>query len=99
MSGIEVGNLNEIARVLADAARGFDEAGADAPDVPDAGASTGTIAELLASIADAMGTVTASAAMAADVVQANLGDYRAADESSGQQYLDVSGLIPRPEGE
>jgi len=96
VSELDVGNLNEVARVLATAAQGFEATSADAPELPDAGASTGSIAELLAAIADVMATVSKSAAVAADTVQANLGSYEETDQGNGQQFLDVTGLVLKP---
>lgn len=99
MSGIEVGDLGGVARILAAGAAGFESTSAAAPNVPDAGASTGVVADLLAALAEAMSTVTASAAVAADTVEGNRTAFRDADLGIGDTFLDVSGLFPIQRGE
>ena len=99
MSGVEVGDLGEVAGVLAAGAQGFEALSVDAPNVPDAGASTGVVADLLTALAEAMATVTTSAAVAADTVEANRTDFRDADLGIGDRFLDVSGLFPVRRGE
>lgn len=99
MSELEVGDLGAVRQTLASAAQGFDAMSADAPDVPDAGASTGVITDLLGALAEMMSTVTTSAAVAADTIGANHTSFRDADLGTGDRFLDVSGLFPIQRGE
>ncbi|MGF7124779.1 MULTISPECIES: hypothetical protein [unclassified Rhodococcus (in: high G+C Gram-positive bacteria)] len=99
MSGVEVGDLGAVARILVSGAEGFEAMSADAPNMPDAGASTGVVADLLTAVAEMMSTVATSAAVAADTVEANRTAFRDADLGTGDRFLDVSGLFPVQRGE
>ncbi|MDH6282277.1 hypothetical protein [Prescottella agglutinans] len=91
---LEVGDLGAVRETLASAAQGFEAMSANAPAVPDAGASTGAIIELLGAVAEMMSTVTVSAAVSADTIGANHTGFRDADLGTSDQFLDVSGLFP-----
>ncbi|TQF65787.1 hypothetical protein FK531_20370 [Rhodococcus spelaei] len=92
--GMMVDNLCELAVVLADGAQGFENLAVDAPAIPDAGASSGVVAELLVALSEAMSTAALSAANAADLVQANAAEFDATEGANAARVAGAKG-VPR----
>lgn len=82
LPGIEIGDLNEPARLLIENAQALDSSGDSAPGVPNAGPSTIFVGEAIASLAQAMSELMIASARAADAVQACDENYAAAEDAN-----------------
>ncbi|WP_027502338.1 hypothetical protein [Rhodococcus sp. UNC363MFTsu5.1] len=89
-SPMEVGDLSPAARSLALGANGLQELAARAPQLPNAGASTAFVGDVLAALAEAMSQAAAVEASAADTVHVNASSYTESDTNAGQ-ILDRTG--------
>ncbi|CCQ15578.1 Glycerol kinase [Rhodococcus sp. AW25M09] len=82
LPGIEIGDLNEPARILIDNAHKLDSSGNSAPEVPNAGPSTIFVGEAIASLAQVMSELVIASARAADAVQTCDENYAAAEDAN-----------------
>lgn len=88
--GIDIGDLNEPARILAHNVETLDAASNTAPQLPDAGTSTGPIGAVIASLAQAMADLASSSARAVDAVQACDDEYTETDNTNGAIIVDAT---------
>ncbi|MDZ7918079.1 MAG: hypothetical protein U5N21_04035 [Rhodococcus sp. (in: high G+C Gram-positive bacteria)] len=87
--GIEIGDLNEPARILIENAQALDSSGDSAPEVPNAGPSTIFVGEAITSLAQAMSELMIASARAADAVQACDENYAAAEDANAAAVVDA----------
>lgn len=81
-SGFEQRELERVQTTLADGAHGMQSLANSAPDMPQAGASTGAIGAALSSLGQVMSTVTRATAGFADQVDAAARDYARTDQDN-----------------
>lgn len=81
---LKVQNLCELAATLATASQGVEDMAGSAPKVPDAGVSTGAVAEALQSLAQLMATIASGAARCADLAQQNGTTYQESDHANAE---------------
>lgn len=84
--GLKVGDLNSVASPIAAAANGFEDLGAIAPSVPNAGLATPTIALYLSQLASLMSTVSSATAAMADVVQTSGQNYGKTEDDNTLRF-------------
>ena len=89
LQGIEIGDLNEPARILIENAQTLDSSGDSAPEVPNAGTSTIFVGEAIRSLAQAMSDLMIASARAADAAQACDEDYAAAEHANTAAVVDA----------
>ena len=89
LPGIEIGDLNEPARILIENAHALDSSGDSAPEVPNAGASTIFVGESITSLAQAMSELMIASARAADAVQTCDENYAAAENANTAAVVDA----------
>ena len=82
---LRVDDLGSVARILATNAQDMNALGESAPNVPNAGPSTGAVGTIIGSLAEAMSKATVSAANSADLVEANNQGYVDADQDNSLQ--------------
>ncbi|WP_072690475.1 hypothetical protein [Rhodococcus marinonascens] len=96
---LNVENLNETARILARSAVEVDEAGSQAPAVPNAGPSTAFVGDALVALADAMSQIARSSARAADIVASCDANYTESDQTNADELAVVGErMSPTPNG-
>ncbi|MFD4179706.1 hypothetical protein [Rhodococcus sp. NPDC058514] len=98
-SPLEVDDLSPAARSLALGASGLPELAALAPALPNAGASTSFVGDVLMALAGAMSQAAAVEASAADTVHANARSYAESDASAGQAIGKAGQAVPNPGGD
>lgn len=89
LNNIEIGDLNEPARILLQNAQTLDASGESAPTIPNAGQSTAFVGEAITSLAEAMSELVISSARAADVVQACDNDYAATEHTNATDVAEA----------
>ena len=88
--GLDIGDLNEPARLLVDNSQTLDAAGNEAPEVPHAGPSTALIGDGIAALAQAMSDLVVSSARAAHAVQDCDEGYAATEYMNGAAIADAA---------
>jgi hypothetical protein len=78
--GFNVDDLNRLARPLYDSAEGIENLAGNAPNIPDAGESTGIVASALVVFGGVVAKIATAAANSADAAQAAQLKYDAADD-------------------
>ncbi|MFC7449730.1 hypothetical protein [Rhodococcus daqingensis] len=96
---MEVDDLSPAARSLALGANGLQELAAQAPQLPNAGASTAFVGDVLTALAEAMATAAAVESSAADTVHANVSSYAESDTNTGQALDKVGQAVPSKGGD
>ena len=89
LPGIEIGDLNEPARILVENAQSLNSSGASAPEVPNAGPSTIFVGEAIASLAQVMSELVNASSRAAHAVQTCDENYAAAEDANAAAVVDV----------
>ncbi|MDI9927351.1 hypothetical protein [Rhodococcus sp. IEGM 1341] len=89
LPGIEIGDLNEPARILIENAQALDSSGSSAPEVPNAGPSTIFVGEAIRSLAQTMSELMIASARAADAVQACDENYATAEDANTAAVVDA----------
>ena len=90
---LKVGDLNVVAQPLATAALGFGDLSSLAPQVPNAGIATGTIAQFWKELADTMAGISKITAGIADAVQTSGHAYTHTDSSNSHEIQHSSAVI------
>lgn len=83
----DVGGFPELAHALADGARSLDEAGAGAPEPPDAGESTPAVTETLGSLSQTIGLIVTAIDTAEDGIGESARSYQQADDDAADSLL------------
>lgn len=84
-NGFEKRELERVQTTLADGARGMQSLADGAPELPQAGESTGAIGAALSSLSDVMSTITRATAGFADQVEAAARDYARTDQDNADR--------------
>lgn len=89
--GFEKRELDRVHTTLADGAHGMQSLADGAPDMPQAGESTGAIGAALSSLGDVMSTITRAAAGFADQVDGAARDYSRTDQDNADHVQHAGG--------
>lgn len=92
--GIQIGDLKPSSQSLAAAAQGYQDSASLAPQIPNAGASTGTVGQLLVSFAHALSQCAQVAAHSADAVEVCDTRYVETDQAAASRVASVGNNLP-----
>jgi hypothetical protein len=89
--GFGVKDLNRLAQTLAQGAEDFERLSGNAPQIPDAGPSTASVAGAVSSLATVMSKITQSAAVAADQAQESDRTYQNDEDATSNNLGRIRG--------
>ncbi len=89
--GFNIKDLNRVASTLAQGAQSLAGLSSSAPAIPDAGISTGAVANAISAFCNVMSKATQTAANAADQAQSNSANYDNTDEANKSDFGKLGG--------